>query len=48
MSAVPFVTIDSEHTEDMDDALYIEKMVIITNFIQQLQILLAILLRTHL
>lgn len=25
MSAVPFVTIDSEHTEDMDDALYIEK-----------------------
>ncbi len=25
MTEVPFVTIDSEHTEDMDDALYIEK-----------------------
>ena len=25
MTAIPFVTIDSEHTEDMDDALYIEE-----------------------
>lgn len=25
LSNIPFVTIDSEHTEDMDDALYIEK-----------------------
>ena len=25
MTALPFITIDSEHTEDMDDALYIEK-----------------------
>lgn len=48
MSAVPFVTIDSEHTEDMDDALYIEKDGDNYKLIQQLQILLAILLRTHL
>ncbi len=26
MTAVPFVTIDSAHTEDMDDALFIEKV----------------------
>ncbi|MBO5566390.1 MAG: exoribonuclease II [Succinivibrio sp.] len=25
LTSIPFVTIDSEHTEDMDDALYVEK-----------------------
>ena len=26
LTAIPFITIDSAHTEDMDDALYIEKL----------------------